>query len=204
MIVARPKHILTDTDGCLVNWNAGFREFMSGKDYPQVADTDGYYSIASRYGITSEEARLHIREFNESERIAYLRPFADAQEYVGKLANLGFRFTVVTSLSSHPQAKIRRTANLFNLFGDVFEEIVCLNMGANKYNELTRWQDSGLFWIEDHPEQAEAGYRAGLKPLLINHPYSAEYKTEAFPFVSLANPWKDIYETACKEYGVNE
>ena len=86
----------------------------------------------------------------------------------------------------------------------MFEEIVCLNMGANKYEELTRWRDSGLFWIEDHPEQAEAGYKAGLKPLLINHPYNAEYKTDAFPFVSFANPWKDIYETVCKEYGVNE
>jgi hypothetical protein len=203
MIKFKDKHILTDTDGCLVNWNRGFQKYMSSRGYPQLPDTDGFYSITDRHAVTYDEARLHIKEFNESADIAHLEPFADAVEYVGKLANLGFRFTVVTSLSDLPQAKIHRTANLFNLFGDVFEEIVCLKQGANKYEELTRWRDSGLFWIEDHTEQAEAGYKVGLRPILINHPYNSTYAAPMFPTVSFESPWKEIYNLVCRDYGLN-
>jgi hypothetical protein len=177
---------------------------MASRGYPQLPDTDGFYDISDRHGITYEQAKLHIKEFNESANIADMEPFADAVEYVGKLANLGFRFTVVTSLSSMPEAKEHRTSNLKNLYGDVFEEIVCLRQGANKYEELTRWRDSGMFWVEDHPEQAEAGYRAGLRPILIAHPYNSSYSTELFPTVSYAQPWKEIYEMVCRDYGLNE
>lgn len=196
----KSRIILSDVDGVLCNWNIGFQNFMLGRGYPQLPDTDGLYDIAGRHGITHDEAMGHIREFNESDRISHLSALADSEEYIRKLSGLGFRFTVVTSLSSAPDAKIYRSDNLTKIFGDVFREIVCLSQGANKYNELTRWKDSGLFWIEDHPEQAEAGLRAGLKPVLISHPYNSHYMSDKFPFVTSENPWKEIFKLICKEY----
>jgi len=204
MIRVRDRHILTDADGVLVNWNRGFVEFMTKRGFPQLPDTDGYYNITDRHNVTYEEAGLHIKEFNESPDIANLQAFGDAVEYVGKLANLGFRFTVVTSLSSDPEAKAKRTANLHNLYGNVFNEIVCLHQGAKKFEELTRWQNSELFWIEDHPDQAKCGHDAGLRPILIKHPYNANFKTDLFPAVEFESPWKQIYEIICEDYGLNK
>lgn len=194
------KIILTDSDGVLVSWFEGFKHFMAMKGIPVISGVDDHYSVSIRYGITPTESFNLIKEFNESSHIADLDSFADSVTYVKKLANDGFKFIVVTSLSDAPQAKYYRTMNLHKLFGNVFDEIKCLKMGMNKFDELNRWKNSGYFWIEDHTEQAEAGHKAGLKTVLIDHSYNSHYETNLFPTVSVENPWEEIYEMVKKEY----
>jgi beta-phosphoglucomutase-like phosphatase (HAD superfamily) len=63
-----------------------------------------------------------------------------------------------------------------------------------------QWLDTGYFWIEDHVNQAEAGHKAGLKAVLIKHPYNSHYTTDLFPSVSNNTPWKEIYNMVQKEY----
>jgi FMN phosphatase YigB (HAD superfamily) len=195
--------ILTDCDGCLVDWNKGFEAFMEMKKHPKVPNTDHDYSMAIRHNMSHKDVHKYIKEFNESPYIADLEPFADSVEYVERLVGKGFKFIVVTSISNAPQAKYYRTKNLINLFGDVFDEIHCLEMGISKAAELEKWSDTGYFWIEDHMRQAEAGFEAGLKTVLISHPYNSHYETDLFPKVSFKQPWKEIYNMVCKEYGLN-
>lgn len=194
------KIILTDCDGVLVKWEEAFDAFITTKGYKRIPNTESEYSMASRYGISMKQALEYIKEYNESPEIAELESFADSVQYVAKLANDGFRFIAVTSLSSHPDAKKHRTRNLKNLFGDVFDEVVCLEMGASKAHVLTRWADSGYFWIEDHMRQAEAGHEVGLQTILINHPYNTHYKTDLFPKVSYETPWKEIYNIISNQH----
>lgn len=197
----KERIILSDCDGVLVNWNDGFDAFMLKKGFPRVPNTDTDYSIAKRHGISMHQAHEFVIEFNESRHIASLHPFADSVEYVLKLANHGFRFIAVTSLSSHPDAHEYRTDNLKHLFGDVFDEINCIETGLSKAAILNRWADTDYFWIEDHMRQAEAGHEAGLKTVLISHPYNIHYKTDLFPTVSYETPWAEIYEMVKKDYG---
>lgn len=194
------KIILTDVDGCLLNWNDAFDRFMGAKGQPRIPNTDHEYSISARHNVSTTFAMECVKEFNEGPAIEHLEPFRDSVKYVQKLAQLGFRFIVVTSISSHPGAKIRRTKNLHNVFGDIFDEIHCIEQGASKAQILLNWADTGYFWIEDHMRQAEAGNEAGLKTILINHPYNTHYKTDLFPTVSYETPWREIYERICTEY----
>jgi len=198
----KEKIILTDADGCLINWNKGFDKFMLSRGFPRVFNSDSDYSIALRHGISVHQALESVKEFNNSRFIEKLEPFADSVEYVLKLANHGFKFIVVTSISSHPDAHEYRTINLHDLFGDVFEEINCIEMGASKANILTRWADTEYFWIEDHMRQAEAGFEVGLKSILISHPYNSHYTTDLFPTVSYETPWEEIYNIICKDYNI--
>lgn len=198
----KEKLILTDCDGVLVNCNSAFEKYMEFNGFPRVPNTDKDYNISVRHGISSHQARECVMEFNESRHIADLMPFADSVDNILTLANLGFRFVVVTSLSSHPDAHEYRTLNLTNLFGDVFDEIRCIEQGASKAVTLMEWEDTGYFWIEDHMRQAEAGYEAGLKTILINHPYNSHYKTDLFPTVSFETPWAEIVNMVRKEYNL--
>ena len=197
------KILISDVDGVLCFWEVEFEKFITKKGYPKIKGTDNEYSMSIRHGISAINAQNFIKEFNEGDYIANLKPFADSVEYVTKLAKLGFRFIVVTSLSDLSSAKAYRTQNLINLFGDVFDEIVCLEMGASKANVLMRWADTKYFWIEDHMRQAEAGYEAGLRPILINHPYNSHYTTDLFLKVSHITPWKEIYNIVCKDYEIS-
>ena len=196
------KIILTDVDGVLLCWEDGFDAFIKNKGYQRIPNTDTEYSMAVRYGITVKQSMDYVKEYNEGEAMSCLLPFADSVKYVTKLANKGFRFIAVTSMSDNPGAKTRRTQNLKNLFGDVFDEVVCLEMNASKAHALMRWADSGYFWIEDHMRQAEAGHEAGLRTVLINHSYNSHYTTDLFSIVSHEHPWEEIYKMVCEAYGI--
>lgn len=192
--------ILTDVDGVLVRWENAFNAYMESHGFNRLPGTETEYSMAARYGLSIKDTQKYISNYNESAAIATLESFADSAEFVAKLANDGFRFIAVTSISDHPNAHRYRSENLKTLFGDVFDEVVCLPMGASKANVLMRWADTEYFWIEDHMRQAEAGYEVGLRPILINHPYNTHYRTDLFPKVSFETPWKEIYDIITQAY----
>ncbi len=199
----REKVILTDADGTIVMWLKGFREFMEvEKGFHILEGHETEYKMSKKYGLPSELMEKLIRDFNESHRIANLEPFADAQEYIGKLAEAGFRFICVTAQSDAPDAKVHRTASLLKQFGDVFEEIHCIGMGEHKEEMLSKWKGKDYFWIEDHPSQAEAGIANGLKTILISHEYNAHIPAGQFVQVSNETPWKEIYSIIMKDYGL--
>lgn len=192
--------IITDCDGVILDWSRGFESWLKNQGISLVPDAEKYYSIADRHGITQKQAAELVKTYNESSAIRDLEPFADSQEYVKKLAGQGFRFCAVTSLSDSPEAYLNRRINLTELFGDVFLSVSCLKIGTNKYEKLLDWKDSGYFWIEDHIEQALAGFNAGLKPILINHPFNDDIYYPGIKKVSDQNPWETIYNLAQEYY----
>ncbi|HEY6436757.1 MAG TPA: hypothetical protein VIY47_09205 [Ignavibacteriaceae bacterium] len=196
------KIILTDADGVLVTWLAEFQKFMASKGYELIPDTEHHYSMEDRYHITTDQSRDLIREYNESAYMAYLPSYKDSAEYIGKLVNHGFRFICITSISSNPISKIYRRANLENLFGEIFDDVICLEMGSKKGPALLPWEGTGFFWIEDHIKNAEAGYQLGLRSILVQQDHNQHYDTEHFPIVGPENPWREIYRLVCKEYNL--
>lgn len=198
----KPKIILTDADGVLFWWFGGFKKFMEDKGYKLIPGTNQHYSMSSRYDINDEQAHQLINEYNESPYIANLEPYKDSVEYIKKLTDCGFKFVCITSLSEKPTAAKYRKENLEKLFGNVFIELICLKTGAPKTGALLPWEGSDLFWIEDHIRNAEAGYRMGLRTVLIQQDHNEHYETEHFAIVGPENPWKEIYEMVCKEYNL--
>jgi FMN phosphatase YigB (HAD superfamily) len=198
----KERLILTDCDGTILDWNSPFEAFMSESGYLKKPNTDHDYSIAVRYNISKETAKECIVEFNKSPQIKTLQPFADSEEYIKKLSDNGFKFIAITSVGQCTQIYQNREHNLKNLFGDVFNEIHCLDMNACKFDTLTKWSNKEYFWIEDHKTNAESGKLAGLKSILINHPYNLEYTSNLFTSVSDTTPWKEIYDIVCEEYNL--
>ena len=202
MTTGKERILISDADGVLVDWGSAFNEFMAEKGFPCLPNMDAEYNLALRHGLLPEVVLPLMREFVESPAIANLKPYADSVKYVKKLAELGFRFIVVTSIGSSEVSHHYRSTNLNALFGDVFNEINCIETGASKAHILERWAGTGYFWFEDHMRQAEAGYEVGLKSVLLNHPYNEKYLTDLFPRIVGNNPWEQVYHMVCKEYGI--
>ncbi len=184
--------ILVDCDGVLLNWEWGFHCFMQERGHKLA---DGYqfkYNIGKRYGIDYEIGIKCIKQFNESAAIGFLPPLRDAMQYVKKLhENHGYIFHCITSLSSDKNAKKLREMNLTKLFGDsVFEEIICLETGADKTEALSKYRNSGCYWIEDSMSNADVGHGLGLNSLLMSHGHNLEYSG---PATRVAN-WAEIYD----------
>ena len=185
----KEKIILTDCDGVLLNWEYAFDVWMEGHGYTMIDKGRFIYNIAKRYGIEREEGNRLVRFFNESATIGFLPALRDAEHYVRLLGNLGYRFHVITSLSKDPNAQRLRTRNLEKLFGNVFDKFIYLDTGEDKDTVLAEYQDSGLLWVEDKPDNAEVGLEMGLQSVVMEHAFNLHYEGVA-PFVK---NWADIY-----------
>jgi hypothetical protein len=185
--------ILVDCDGVLLNWEYAFAVWMEQHGFIKVPNGDMTYDIGARYGIDWPQGKKLIKMFNESAAIGFLPPLRDAMYYVKRLhEEHGYVFHCITSLSLDPNAQKLRSMNLDKLFGStVFEKIVCLDTGADKDQALEPYKDSGCFWVEDKPENAETGFRLGLRSILVEHGHNMTHAHAGIPIVK---NWKEIYD----------
>ena len=184
--------ILTDVDGCLLNWAQSYHWWMKRKGFKQVKPNE--YAMDKCYGIPREQSRELCETFCESAAIGFLAPFRDAVKYVRKLnEEQGAVFHCITSMSNDPWACRLRDDNLKRVFGKgIFERCVYLECGADKNEELERYRDSDFVWVEDKPENANLGAEMGLNSFLIDHPYNVNSKLH--PSVTRIANWKELYD----------
>jgi hypothetical protein len=187
------KLILTDIDGCVLDWEWAFNVWMQEHGFEEVPGSKLNYDMSVRYGIPREQVVKLIRIFNESAAIGFLPAQRDAMFYVKRLhEEHGFRFHAITSLSLDPNAQKLREMNLHKLFGKTaFERIVCLDTGAHKDEVLEEYEGTGCYWIEDKWENAEAGYKAGLNCLVLEHGHNMH---EYHPDIKILKNWREIFE----------
>lgn len=165
------KIILSDVDGCLLDWETAYHGWMAQHGYTLV--NPGVYEMDVAYGISRAESKRLIKVFNESAWMGFLPALRDARSGVARLVEHGYRFVCITSLSLDEKARMLRISNLKNIFGkDVFVDVVCLDTGADKDAALEPYRDSGLWWIEDKVENAEVGHAIGLKTVLVAHEHN--------------------------------
>ena len=148
--------------------------------------------MAERFGLTVQQIRKEIREFNKSAWMANQCPMPDSQTWVKLLAVEGWTFIPITSQTSDIPAQLVRKKRLQELFGeDTFKNYFILDTGMDKDSALSEFHNTGLYWVEDKPKNALAGLNYGLKPILIDHPYNRDFN---HPDITRVNNWKQIHE----------
>jgi FMN phosphatase YigB (HAD superfamily) len=188
-----PKQlILVDADGVLLNWEYAFAIWMEQHGHETQPGYEFIYDIGERYGISRDQGRKLIKLFNESAAIGFLPPLRDAMYWVKRLhEEHGYVFHCITSLSLDPSAGKLREMNLRKLFGKTaFEQIICLDTGADKHHALSEYKNSNCYWIEDKPENADVGHALGLRSILVEHGHNMNY---LYPYPVVKN-WREIYE----------
>ena len=184
--------ILVDCDGVLLDWEWAFNVWMQEHGFTEVEGSKLSYDMAIRYDIPKEQVRRLIKLFNESAAIGFLPALRDSVYYVKRLhEEHGYRFHCITSLSLDPNAQKLREMNLHKIYGaTAFERIVCLDTGADKHEALEEYEGTGCWWVEDKPENALAGYQAGLRPILVEHGHNMN---NDHPDIRLCKNWAEIF-----------
>jgi len=186
------KTLLVDADGVLLDWEYAFSVWMEQHGFEKAHGSELTYDIGDRYGISLDQGKKLIKMFNESAAIGFLPPLRDAMFYVKRLhEEHGYQFHCITSLSTDTNAKKLREMNLRKLFGKTaFESVVCLETGGDKNAALEPYRGSGLYWIEDKPENADLGHRLGLRSILMEHGHNMNHEC---PYPVVKN-WREIYQ----------
>lgn len=187
----KEKIILTDVDGCVLDWEFGFHTWMSVHGH-ELVDKDNY-SVAIQYNMELPKAKSLIRTFNESAAVGFLPPLRDAQYYIKMLhEKYQYQFIAITSLSLDPHAQKLRERNLSKIFGpNTFKEVVFLDCGADKDEVLSlygsRYPDH--IWVEDKKQNVDVGIACGLNGLLMEHAHNMDYTGPA----KVVKNWEEIY-----------
>lgn len=186
------RTILTDCDGVLLDWEWAFNIWMQERGFVQRPNAKDYYKIHDQFeDLTWTEAKKFTKLFNESAAIGFLPPLRDSVYWVRRLnEEHGYRFICITSLSTDKNAQKLRRMNLEKYYGHVFDDIICLPTGSDKHEALDVYKDSGLWWIEDKPENADVGYERGLRSILIEHGHNMHHEC-AYP---VAKNWREIFD----------
>lgn len=184
------KIILTDVDGVLLDWETAFEEYAEARGYAFNENKRIVYSMGAQLGISHEEAGKLISDFNHSEEFGRIAPYQDSVEYVKRFKDEGWKFIAITTAGEHPDTWPLRRKNLDDVFGaGAIDELYVLPLNGDKGVELVKYRDSGLFWLEDKPSNAELGYKYGLRPLLMSTFHNRGYEGGVWR----VNTWKEIY-----------
>ena len=193
------KIIGVDVDGVLLKWEEAFDNFMAGKGLTKK--DQGHFDLRKHYPeVPADALNTYISVFNESAYMRYLEPMDGAVEYVKKLADEGYRFSVITSQTLDKVANRAREDNLKEVFGDVFEDFTFLETGQGKYFALQKF-DIGTIWIDDKPDNVESGKVLGLVPIILDLPHNRSYNNKQMN-IQRANSWKDIYDIIKEKHNV--
>ena len=203
MPTSNNRIILTDVDGVLLEWEHHFTKWVLQKSYfdehgnryhpyKLLPDKQNTYEMAERFGVTKDQIRALIRQFNRSAWMGTQRPMLGSQTWVKLLSAEGWTFIPITSQTSDIPAQQLRKRRLGELFGDhVFTNYHILGTGADKDSALAEFHNTGLYWVEDKPNNAVAGLKYGLKPILIDHPYNQDFD---HPDIIRVSNWKEVYQ----------
>ena len=193
------KIIGIDVDGVLLKWEEAFDDFMTGQGLTKK--DQGHFDLRKHYpDVPAEALNTYISVFNESAYMRYLEPMDGAVEYVTKLAEEGYKFSVVSSQTTNKVANRAREDNLKEVFGDVFEDFTFLETGQGKYYALQKF-DMETIWIDDKPDNVESGKVLGLVPILLDLPHNRSYNNNQMN-IQRANSWKDIYDIIKEKHNV--
>ena len=129
MPTSNNRIILTDVDGVLLEWEHHFTEWMLQRSYYNdkneriypynlLPNKESTYEMAERFGLTVQQIRKEIREFNKSAWMANQSPMPDSQTWVKLLAVEGWTFIPITSQTSDIPAQLVRKKRLQELFGE--------------------------------------------------------------------------------------
>ena len=186
------KQILIDCDGVLLEWSNTFIEYMKTEENSAYLGGLIRYNIENFFDMPKDAVIDKIIKFNDGHwRFGTLTPYKDATKAISILAELGYSFVVITSCSTESKVVNLRRANLYNIYGDVFEKIHCIGLYKSKIEMLQQYEPT--FWIEDTLSHAIDGANIGHKAILLNHEWNQD-NIENSDAVHRCMNWAEIVE----------
>lgn len=163
------KIILTDIDGVCLYWLAAFERYMRHQGYKVSNKPHKHYDLTDHFGLESQDDTLkHISAFNAGAwEFGTLPAVSGAKDGINQLVNEGFRFVGISACSTGSQTMALRRANLYHVFGDVFDDMFFVPLKTPKHEYLKRYEPT--WWLEDKHSSAVDGLAHGHRPILLDY-----------------------------------
>ena len=196
--------ILTDVDGVLLNYTAGFLRWATQIRHEKIKFRLNGENKTNRFcevlDINEDQESELVREFNFSADCGNLGPWKDSVKYVRKLhEEHGYMFHAITCLGSSKKAQDARIENLKRLYGNVFLAVDFCEIGEAKDKHLSKYEGSGCWYLDDFHKHINTANKYGLECIWVPESEGSKPPTTACRIVGhlskdRSDPWRKIYE----------
>jgi hypothetical protein len=201
--------IISDVDSVLLDWFAGFVDFLKSKDIctKHVNQNRGTTIFVPTENITNinceKTNKLLVKEFSKSNFLKNLKIFQeDSQQHIQELSK-EFDFIGLSCISKNKIIKRERTLNLQNIYGDIFLDVICIGYGQSKEQHLKDLNKihNVYGFVDDRMKHIEESILANVNPIL----FSRGVDTIICPNDSFRNMhcWGDIKDSMLLELELN-
>ena len=165
-------YLLLDIDGVCLDWETGLTNFMRANVQhitpPECLDEHSY-DLATRFGITYDEANSLVWDFHYDKRFENLEPFDGVTDAIAQLKEK-YNCVAITACGSDSIIVEAREKNLTTCFGDAFVAVHCVDIFDEKRGFLAKYPAG--HWVEDHVRNVTMGLEFGHQCWLIDAPYN--------------------------------
>lgn len=188
--------LITDMDGCLVNWLEPFKFFVIQKcpnatfnsNYPKEWDLNRW--------ISNVDVNKAIDEFNRSDFLGLLKPFRESSRYMLPLTNL---CEVVILTSAGRSNFQKRLEILYRLYGKIFNGLICIDIKESKKTILANFiSRKKVYWVEDNYWNAMYGKEFGYTTFFMKHFHNHKQVTEQNGLI-VVESWSEIHKKILKD-----
>lgn len=189
------KLIITDVDGCILNWSKSFIEYVNDIGLIPKKDFYSCWDLEDWLGLSTKEVDSLAKDFNNTDNFKRLLPDYKSDIYIPLLHDIGYDFIAITACGSHDTTSKYRTLNLNNLFPNVFKEIFCCDYNYEK-NDILEKLPKAKYWVEDHYHNCKFGIDKDHTCFLMKHSYNNHIVDESIVMVS---DWEEIYKNVISD-----
>jgi hypothetical protein len=193
--LGRPGDLIVDCDGVLLDWLAGFTEFIYTTT-GQKLNPKGpkKFMLKDWLGVkTDDEAAVLVTRFNSGQNGLFERlpGLPGAKQALEHAVEGGRQIHVITACLKEERTIELRKKNLLDVFGDIFKTIICIDLKECKAPYLSKFPPG--IWVEDNFENAIKGAQSGHRSFLLrsSHNRYIEARGANHPFQWVDN-WGDI------------
>ena len=190
--------ILLDCDDVLLSWTDGFRGFLKKYHNIEVSGVPQSWDLSQWINLDRETTLRLVKQFNEdTDDFGKLKPIKSSELFLSELYDLGFSLTVITSCSDNIRCINNRKDNLENVFGNIFDDIICLPLGVSKGDYLKKFEPS--FWVEDNYHNCLLGKELGHNGVIIRHDHNKNFEKECTANLNWTEDWHEINDIISRE-----
>lgn len=190
------KIILTDCDDVVLDWFPQFRLFCEKTLNVSLSERPTQYSMQKWLNLSVEEIRALIDEFDRNqESFGNLGPICQAEIYLPKFVDDGYKIYGITASSTNPPSMQRRRKNLKRVIGDVFTDVYFVDRADEKKKYLQQFAPT--FYVEDKIYNAQMAADLGHTGIVMRQLSNKDHEHE-YPDLIWVDSWADIYEMISK------
>lgn len=171
-------HFIFDCDDVLLDWQGGFRAFLTERGYTPCPKGPTSWDMSEWIGCSDKQSRAYVEKFNASPAFGTLKACPGAKEIIWAIRDAGHTISVLTACGDGRDTARARFDNLFDQFRSEgpltpFHKpyalysgpITILPLGASKFEylyDISR-KTGDLVFVEDAFQHAQSGVINGIR-----------------------------------------